>query len=180
MMLSSTKLRKAVEFRTYTNGLADVYLNRVIVKRVLNETGIDFGTKTYSRQDLALGSCELSDDGFIIFDHNLTNAALWYGPYAMFSPGNYTVTFYLRASSLLPNSTERILTFDVAAAYGQQELAVKDVYPSDLQVMDSSRWQNFVLEFTVRAEFSYVEFRGLYRTPNVDIRLGFILVNYRD
>jgi hypothetical protein len=177
--LSSTTLRKAVEFRTFTEGSADVYLDRVIVKRVLNETGVDFGTKAYSRQDLLLGSSELSDEGFIIFNHNLTNGALWYGPYANFPTGNYTVTFYLSMSALFPNSTEKILTLDVSAAYGQQELAAKNIYASDLQVRDSSPWQNFVLEFTVRAELSHVEFRGLYRSPNVDIRLGLILVDYR-
>lgn len=181
LSLSSTELRKQVEFRVSTNGAADIYLDRVIVKRLTDKAKINFGTKTFSRQDLLLGSCTLNEYGFIIYNHNSSNPTLWYGPYTNLPSGNYTVTFLLRISWPSPflekTLTTRMLTIDVAKSYGQIRLVAKDILLLNLlNLPNATGWHSFTLEFMTSSSITSVEFRGLEPSSNVDISLGLIIV----
>jgi uncharacterized membrane protein len=174
--LSSTKLRRTIEFRMFTKGTVDIYLDRVIVKRISDKADTDFGTKTYSRQDLLVDNSTLSNGGFLIHRRGLTDIIAWYGPYVNLPAGNYTSTFFLKTSMPSP-SFEKSLTIDVAELYGQIRLIAKDILSTDLlNFPNTTGWHSFTLEFTTLSPITFVEFRGLDPSPNLDIYLGFILV----
>ena len=180
LSLSSTQLRRAVEFRIFTNGAADIYLDRVIVKRILTQTATDFGARTYSQRDLSLNGCTINEEGFIVFRQNSSNGVIWYGPYITLPTGYYRATFFLRASSPI-NSSEKILSLDVTALNGKLFLATRNLYQTDLpNSSNASNWQNIALDFTCGSQTSGVEFRGLDPSPDVDIYLAFILIQKAD
>jgi hypothetical protein len=181
MTLATTRLRRAVEFRISTNGAADFYLNRVIVKKVRDSAAADFGAKTFSRKDLSLDNAELTSDGFIAYTHNEANGTLWYGPYVTLPADSYRATFFIKASSLLPNPNERILRLEVSSTYGFTKLASRDLLAFDFQNPENaSRWQSFTLGFTIDHEVSNIEFRGLYPSNATDISLAFISIQKAD
>lgn len=177
LSLATTTLRRAVEFRIFTRGAADIYFDEVILKRVGQSADTDFGTKTYSQEDLFLGPGKLTSDGFVVWKRNVSSTVLWYGPYTTFFPGTYKTAFFIKASPALTSPNQKVLTLEVSSLYGSDKLATRDVYASDLfDSENASSWHSFTLEFTSDQQTSNVEFRGVNPSPDVDIYLGYILV----
>jgi uncharacterized membrane protein len=177
LSLTTTKLRRAVEFRVFTSGLADIYLDRVIVKRTSQLADADFGTITLSQKDLNLGTGEFNDEGFIVNRHGVSDTFVWYGPYVTLPPGTYKATYFIKASSPLSSRNQKVLTIDAVSLLGSHGLAGKTLYSFDLFDDENvSRWHSFTLTFTSDHVLTDVEFRGLNPSPDVDIYLGFILI----
>ena len=107
-----------VEFRTFSYGTANMYIDRVIVKRISSNATSDFGMRTFGSGDLSLASGYISDEGFLISPQNTTSSIFWYGPYVNLSAGKYRATFLLNVSPLPQTPDEQILTLSLSANSG--------------------------------------------------------------
>jgi uncharacterized membrane protein len=175
--LTTTEPLAAIEFRIFTSGAADIYVDKVILRKVGKTADVDFGSKTFSQTDLKLEASELTDDGFIVYRHGQANIVLWYGPYAAFPSGTYEAKFFIKASFPLASPNQKVLTLDVASNFGLSQLVTKDVYSSDLfDSENTSRWHSFSLIFTSVNTLTEIEFRGLDASHDTDIYLAFISV----
>lgn len=178
LTFTSTKFRTALEFRAFSSGTADTYIDRVIVKRISSIARANFGPKTFNSRNLLLASGYTSEEGFLIHQHNVTSYAFWYGPYTTFPPGGYNASFFLKILPSLTGLDEKILTLDVTSDYGNDVLTEYDVYSSSFLNSDKmSDWREFTLQFTAKDNLENVEFRGITPSPNYDIYLAFILVD---
>lgn len=96
--------------------------------------------------------------------------AFWFGPYDTLPPGNYTVSYDLKVSSLV---NEPLVTLDVLT---QGEIIASTlIYSSNFT--QPSVWQNFTLQFELKQPVSDIEFRGMYVTNVTDIYIDYIDVN---
>jgi uncharacterized membrane protein len=177
LAFTSTKLMAGVEFRVFSYGTADIYVDRVIVKRVSSNAPSDVGTQTFDSGDLSLGSGYVSDDGFLIFPQNTTASTFWFGPYANLSTGKYRTTFILQVSPLPQNPDEQILTLTISANSGLDLLAAYGLEASDFLAKENAGdWQEFSLEFVADGPLINVEFTGFNPSPNFNISLAYIVV----
>jgi uncharacterized membrane protein len=174
---TSTKLMTRVEFRAFSYGTADIYIDRVIIKRTSPNATSDFGLKTFAYSDLPLTSGYVSPEGFLFFQQNTVSNGFWYGPYISLPAGKYRATVSLKVSPSPQEPREHILTLSASANSGSDIYAKYEVKASDFlnkdQVLD---WQEFTLEFIVRDHLKGVEFTGLSPSPNFNISLAYILV----
>lgn len=177
LAFTSTKLMTGVEFRASSYGTADIYIDRVIMKRVSPNATSDFGLRTFGSSDLKLPSGYVSNDGFLIFQQNTKSSTFWYGPYMSLPAGKYRATVLLKASPLPQKPDEHILTLSVSANVGKDIFAKYEVKASDfLSKENVSSWQKFTLEFIARDNLKGVEFTGLAPSSNVDIFLAYVMV----
>ncbi len=177
LSFTSTKLRTALEFRAFTSGVSDIYIDRVIVKRISSTAKADFGLKTFTSRDLPLVNGRISKKGFLVHQHNVTSDFFWCGPYISLPPDSYKVTFFLKTSPLPQVPDEKILTLDVTSDRGKNALTEYDVYSSSfLNNNEILNWCEFTIQLTVEDYLENVEFRGANPSPNYDIHLAFILV----
>jgi hypothetical protein len=177
LTFTSTRLMIHVEFRAFSYGTADMYIDRVIVKRISSNATSDFGLRTFSSGDLPLISGYVSEEGFLIFQQNTASGGFWYGPYVSLPSGKYRATVLLKVSPLPQEPLEHILTLSVSANSGRDIYAKYVVRASDFlnreQALD---WQEFTLEFIARDSLEGVEFTGLAPSSNFSISLAYILV----
>jgi hypothetical protein len=99
----------------------------------------------------------------------------WYGPYDVYPPGIYNVTFLLRVKPgtyYYGIDEKRILTLDVAANNGKFIVASREVKFNEL----SQEWSAFSIQFKVPLNPLNLEFRGLYPHPSIPIQLQRITV----
>jgi uncharacterized membrane protein len=177
LAFTSTKLLTVVEFRAFGYGTADMYMDRVLMKRVSPNATSDFGLRTFDSGDLLLASGYASKEGFLIFQQNTTSSTFWYGPYVSLPTGKYRATVLLKASPLPQKPDEHILTLSVSANYGRYIFAKYEVKASDfLSKENVSGWQKFTLEFIARDNLEGVEFTGLAPSASVSISLAYIIV----
>lgn len=182
LSFTSTKFRNWLEYRAFSSGSTDIYIDRVIVKRVSSIARSDFGSMTLAPGSLYFKPGEhlllevgfTSEEGFYIHQRNITSNVFWYGPYWALSKGNYTVTFFLKTSPLPEQLDERIITLQVSWNNAINVTAEYDVYFSSFDY--NKTWQQFTIEFIVENRMEQVEFRGLRPSPKYDIYLAFILV----
>jgi len=178
LSFTSAKFRAALEFRVSSSGTADIYIDRVIVKRISSIATGNFGLKTFNSRDLSLASGYRSEEGFMIHQYNVTSDAFWYGPYTTLPPDSYNASFFLRILPSPIGLDEKILTLGVTSDCGKNMLTEYDVYSSSFLNSDNiSDWQEFTLQFTAKDNLENVEFRGINPSPNYDIHLAFILVD---
>ncbi len=178
---SSTKNRHAIEFRLFTSGAVDVYIDRIIVNRITPEATVDFGMHTFNFNKLVLGSGYISDEGFLTHRHNMPGGFFWYGPYVSLPQGRYRVTFFLKTSPIPQEAEHQIVALDITSNNGDTLiLPSRDVYASSfLDTETISGWYNYTLEFT-GDHLEYVEFRALNPSSYYDIYLSFILLEKVD
>jgi uncharacterized membrane protein len=185
LTLVSTELRRNVEYRTFSNGSANVYIGEIYFRRVSLEAISDFGSWTLSPGSvyLAPGAVLRSDvgnltkDGFFIHYRNFTDDVFWYGPYWSLSRGNYTATFFLKISPSPQVQNEKIVALQISAEAGIKSIAEYQLYSSGfLDGGENSAWNTFMIKFTVNDPLKQVEFRGLLPSPDYDIYLAFIIV----
>jgi uncharacterized membrane protein len=177
LSFTSTKLMTFVEFRAFSYGTADMYIDKVIVKRISSNVTSDFGLKTFSSDELSLISGYVSKEGFLLFQQNTISNGFWYGPYVSLPPGKYRATVLLKVSPSPQEPLEHILTLSVSANSGRDVYAKYEVRASDFLNRDqASDWQEFTLEFITRDNLEGVEFTGLAPSSNFNISLAYILV----
>lgn len=178
---TSTKLRTSIEFRAFSRGTTDVYVDKIFLKRISPNATADFGLKTLSFNDLTLVNGYLSEEGFFVHPRNMTGGFFWYGPYMSIPLGSYRATFLLKISPSPQEPDERILTLSISADAGGKVLAEHKVNASDF--LDHNKtwdWYNFPVAFIAEDSLKDVEFRGLFPSPKFDIYLAFILVERPD
>jgi uncharacterized membrane protein len=174
---ASTKLMTQIEFRAFNYGTADMYVDRVIVKRISPNATSDFGLRTFGSGDLLLYGGYASKEGFSIFPQNTTSSTFWFGPYLTLPAGKYKATCLLKVSPLPPKIGEHILTLSLSANSGTDVLAKYEVKTSDfLSKENAVGWQEFSLEFIVKDTLRNVEFAGLNPSPNFAIYLAYIAI----
>ena len=174
---TSTKLLTKVEFRASSYGTTDMYLDRVIMKRVSPNATSDFGLKTFGSGDLSLTSGYTSTEGFLIFQQNTESSGFWYGPYLSLPPGKYRASVLLRVSPPPQEPEEHILTLSVSANFGKDIYAKYEVKGTDfLNENNASGWREFTLEFIARDNLENVEFTGMTPSSNFSIYLAYISV----
>jgi uncharacterized membrane protein len=177
LAFTSTKLLTTVEFRVSSYGTADMYVDRVAMKRISPNATSDFGLRTFGSSDLSLISGAMSKEGFLIFQQNTTSSGFWYGPYVSLPPGKYRATVLLKVSPLPQKPDEHILTLSVSANSGRDIYAKYEVKASEFLNKDkASDWQEFTLEFIARDNLEGVEFTGLAPSSNFNIYLAYIIV----
>jgi uncharacterized membrane protein/putative flippase GtrA len=88
-----------------------------------------------------------------------THGIVWFGPYAVLPPGNYTATFRLDASGGGPDPAGKV---DVAVGQNHQVVGKQTFYATE-------GWQNVTVQFQLQGPRAKVEFRGvnLGGTPNI-------------
>jgi uncharacterized membrane protein len=177
LAFTSTKLMTDVEFRVFSYGTADIYVDRVIVRRISSNAPSDFGTRTFGSGDLSLASGYASDEGFLIFPQNTTSGTFWYGPYVTLPTGAYRATFLLKVSPLPQKLDEQILTLSISANSGLDMFLAYGVKASDFLVKENAGdWQEFSFEFIAADTLRNVEFTGFNPSPNFNISLAYIIV----
>ena len=132
----------------------------------------------YDYKQLILLNGELLEDSTSIseqvFCHkpiHLSFDTFWYGPYDVYPPSCYTVTFRLKVGSLTP---KRIITLDVVSDAGNSIIVSQDILASEFY--EPNTWQNFTFTFTLDETIKNIEFRGYYVSNVTDIYLDWILV----
>jgi hypothetical protein len=177
LAFTSTKFMAAVEFRVFSYGTADIYVDRVIVRRISSNATSDVGTRTFGSGDLSLGSGYASDEGFLIFPQNTTTGIFWYGPYITLPTGKYRATFLLKVSPLPQTPHEQILTLTISANAGLDMLMAYGVKGSDFLAKENAGdWQEFSYEFIAEDTLRKVEFTGFNPSPNFNISLAYISI----
>ena len=185
LSFTSTKFRNWLEYRAFSSGSADIYIDRVTVKRVSSIARSDFGLMTLApgsiylkpREHLLLEVGNITKEGFFVHQRNATSNVFWYGPYWSLSPGNYTVTFFLKTLPSPQKPDGKVITLQISADAGKTSIAEYDVYSSSFFDNEKiSDWHEFTIALTVKDYLEQVEFRGLIPSPNYDIYLAFILV----
>jgi len=178
LRVSSTKLLRGIQFQFFDSGVADVYVDGVLLKRVSTVAETDFGTITFNAGVLSLPKEYGIEDGLLVHHENITSDYFWFGPYISLPPGNYTATFFLKFSPLSSMPNETILTLDVTANNGRDTLNRYTVTSSSINNETGwmPDWRSYALEFTSKEKLINVEFRGREPSPNYDIYLAFIML----
>jgi uncharacterized membrane protein len=177
LSFTSTKILADVEFRALSYGIADIYIDRVIMKRISPNATSDFGLWTFDSSDLSLDSGYVSEDGFLIFQQNTVSSGFWHGPYISLPPGKYRASVWLKVSPPPQDPLEHMLTLSVSANIGRDTLAKYEVKASDfLNEGETLDWQKFTLEFIATDNLSNVEFTGMAPSSNFNIYLAYVIV----
>jgi len=177
LSLTSTSFKNDVEFRAFSSGLTNVYVDRIIVERVPAFADVDFGSKTFTFEDLYFSEDYLSEEGFLVHPANTTDNFFWYGPYVSLPAGDYQATFFLKAIQQTQNANKEIITLDIASDFGKNILAEYTISSSSLTDTNSvSEWRGYTLNFSLEHSLENVEFRGLNPSSNYTIYLAFIHV----
>jgi len=178
LTFSSIKQRSSVEFRIFTEGVVNIYLDEVIVKITSPVATTEFGTTTFNYENLKLYSGNITNEKLLVHRGNIkADAFFWYGPYTTLPSGNYSASFFLKVSPAPQNMTERILTLDIAKDLGWNVTAYDEVDGKKLLCSRiNSKWYKVTLEFETKSTLKNIEFRGLIPSPKYDIYLAYILV----
>lgn len=173
------RLRTQMEFRVISAGAADMYVDRVFLRRLSSVPIADFGMKTVRVRDLKLKNGIVTHEGFLVHQRGTVTDVFWYGPYWSLSPGNFRATFAVRIFPPPVDADKSVLTLSVSGRTGvaSEPLVLKDqvLYAHDFtEPSDFTDWRFFALEFTIESQLIDVELRGLVPSPDYDIYLAFI------
>lgn len=162
--------KELVEFRFFTVGAGDVFIDTIECVKDNGTRGYPCSTRTFNYRSLyTLNNSRVIGDVIL---HNASSGGdvFWYGPYHSLTDGRYTATYYLKAVGDENATARRAITLDVASEEGKHVLASRDVTFGDLEENEiGGGWSAVRLSFEVRAPETVVEFRGL--TPSGDCAL---------
>ncbi len=169
--------KELVEFRFFTVGAGDVFVDSIECVKYNGTRGYPCSTRTFNYRSLyTLNNSRVIGDAML---HNASSGGdvFWYGPYHSLPDGRYTATYYLKA--LAENiTTRRAITLDVASEEGRHILASRDVTFGDLKENEiGGGWSAIKLSFEVRAPETVVEFRGLNPSGGYDLYLSQIILD---
>jgi uncharacterized membrane protein len=177
---SLSTIRTGLEFRVYSLGTAEIFVDRLMLRRVSSNSTSNFNLKTVRIGDIKLGNGNLTEEGFLIHPHGTNGEVFWYGPYWSLSSGNYSITFFVKASPPAQQLNEPVLTLSISGRTGDAAplTVLKDraLYAQDLSAVNGSEWHSFTLNFIVEKPLIDAEFRGLWPSTDYDLYLAFILL----
>jgi uncharacterized membrane protein len=176
LTFNSTKLRTAVEYRAFSSGNNDIYIDKVYVRRISTNVTTDFGLKTFNARDLSLHSGSLDENGFFVNDPNASADFFWYGPYTSLPAGEYRATFFMKIPKLSEGQSEKILSLSISSDSGRNVLMESDLYSKNFTEQDISEWHGFQLEFTAVNNLQNVEFRGIYPSSAYKILFAYVMI----
>ncbi|MCJ7719133.1 DUF2079 domain-containing protein [Candidatus Bathyarchaeota archaeon] len=176
LTFNSTRLRTSVEYRAFSSGNNDIYIDKVYVRRISTNVTTDFGLKTFNARDLSLHSGSLDENGFFVNDLNASADFFWYGPYSSLPAGEYRATFFMKISKLSEGQSEKILSLSISSDSGRNVLMESDLYSKNFTEQDISEWHGFQLEFTAVNNLQNVEFRGIYPSPAYKILFAYVMI----
>ena len=177
LTFTSTKVLTNVEYRASSYGTANVFVDRVVMRRISSNATSDFGMRTFSSGDLSLDSGYASNERFLVSPQNTTSGLFWHGPYMNLSAGKYRATVLLKVTPPPQDPLEHILTLGVSAYSGSAVYAKYEVRASEfLNEEGSSEWQELSLEFITKDPLDGVEFTGLSPSSNFTIYFAYVLV----
>jgi uncharacterized membrane protein len=175
-------LSTEMEFRFLITGASDIYLDRVLVKRISSVATTSYNQKTIRTRDLKLKSGSITEEGLLMHPSGVTSETFWYGPYWSFAPGNYSATFALKITPPPQEAGEQVLTLSISGhteeatpltVINERVLRTQDFFAGN----NASDWHSYTVCFTVETPLIDVEFRGLFPSADYDIYLAFITFN---
>jgi hypothetical protein len=118
-------------------------------------------TERYTQGEFRVGYAERADD-YIVSTEGDPGQILWYGPYEIYPPGTYNVTYQVYVGGSDESSAAKL---DVVAGPNHQVVAQKTIGATD-------GWENVSLTVTFDRPQSNVEFRGfrLAEDPTIALR----------
>jgi len=171
-------LKTTIEFRVFSAGEADIYVDQITIKRVSEKSEMDFGTITFNYRDLRMNG-ELTKGKIISYpkESGEYSWSIWYGPYIDLPPGRYRVSFILKVDPP-PEDEDKILTLDVTKDHGENTITSMKVYGKTLSKSTqlSSGWYKITLEFETETLAKEAEFRGIEPSEKYNIELAYILL----
>jgi len=172
-----SKTKVYVEFRVYSTGAADIYVDRVILKQVSGEAENEFATRTFNYRDLKVNG-KITGEGFLLYSAESGENiwSFWYGPYISLPPGKYRVTFNLRVEPT-PEMEDRVIRLEVVKNHGADIILSVDVNGRNItENISASKWCEIKLEFDVETLIEEVEFRGVDPSRKYNIYLAYVLL----
>lgn len=172
------KLRTSIEFRVFSSGRADMYVDCILLRRISDESEAAFGTLTFNYKNLRVNG-ELRGDGVISYpaEDGEYSWSVWYGPYIDLPPGKYRVSFILRVDPQ-PEEGDKIIRLDIAKDHGENSVTSMELYGKMFSEAPKlgSGWRKITLEFNVESPAKEVEFRGIEPSEKYNIQLAYILL----
>ncbi len=171
------ELRTNIEFRVSSTGVADVYVDRVILKHISSEVENSFGTLTFNYRNLKING-EITEDRILLRSAQSKENpwSFWFGPYISLPPGKYRVTFNLKVNPA-PSMEDKIIMLEVVKDHGANIMVSMNLYGKNiLENQSSSGWCKITLEFSTETWIREVEFRGVDPSKKYDIYLAYILL----
>jgi uncharacterized membrane protein len=164
-----------VEFRVFSSGRADMYLDRVILQNA-STTKVNFNARTFNFRELSLINGFLSEEGFFVNQHNITEGFFWYGPYISMPSGVYAATFYLKILPTAQHQEQEALVLSISANNGREILSELVVDASILNDGQAPTWREVTLVFASESRLENVEFRGMNPSRDYDIYFAFAII----
>jgi uncharacterized membrane protein len=183
LSFSLTKIARGVEYRTFSGGSSDMFLDRVFLKRISPLARYDSGSKTltpgswYNEPGNALqtDTGNKTDDGFFVHYQNHTDDMFWFGPYWSLEEGNYSLTIFLKVTPSPMTPSQKVVALQVSADAGKKIIVRTDVYSSSFMNNSNSNWVRFSEHFEVQSPLKQVEFRGTEPSADYDVYLAYVL-----
>ena len=180
LSFTSIQPRNLVEFRVFSSGAADLYVDSIVVNRVSSSANANFGSITLNFRELSSVGGAVSNEGIFVHPQNLVSSFFWSGPYMNLIPNTYRATFFLRVSRLPQDPEEKIITLQITADSGTNVISELEISSSDFLNDTTTGWHSFTLEFTVEEPLKNVEFRGKKPSQNCNIYFAFVLIEKAD
>jgi len=177
VIFAISKLRTNIEFRVFSAGIVDVYVDRIILKQISGEAKYDFGTKTFNYKNLRFNGVVTKDKILLRSAENEEKAwSFWFGPYISLPPGNYKVTFNLKVVPS-PKIDDKIIMLEVMKNHGAEMIAGIKLYGNMvIENQTASGWCKITIEFSAETLTKEVEFRGVDPSDKYNIYLAYILL----
>jgi len=175
--LEVNRAKMYVEFRIYSTGAADIYLDHIVLRQISGEAKNEFAAGTFNFRDLRVNG-KVTSEGFLLYpdEGGKTAWSFWYGPYISLPPGKYRVTFNLKVEPD-PKIEDKIIRLEIAKNYGIDIIAGIDIYGKNVsENISSSKWCKINLEFSTETPVEKVEFRGVDPSEKYKIYLAYILL----
>lgn len=179
-----TTLKNRVEFRVYSTGVAEMQVDRIVLRRVSSTPALNFNLRTVRLTSMKIDNGNITESGFFVHYRGSNPEVFWYGPYWTYLAGNYSINFALKTEPIPLELNSTVLTLSISGKTSDvgKPTVIKDrvLYAQEFVDDSGSEWHSFTLDFTLEKTMSEVEFRGLWPSPNFDIYLASIQVEAFD
>ena len=108
--------------------------------------------RNFSAAELWSWQTSAPSGGSVIERSNVSGGRLWWGPYALLSPGTYSATVWLRTSDVRASNH---LTVEAVADGGKLLLASTVIHGDQFPAAD--QWEPFPISFTLNDTYSSIE-----------------------
>lgn len=148
------KLRTKMEFRVFTEGSADIFCEKVTVKKSEFQEMTFIPSRDMHIDQAVTVMDNSSETGYAFFAEKMvTNGTILYGPYISLPPGRYQAIYTLKVPEQL---TKKVVALDISTKDGREIVSRCDLYGHDF---DPEQWVSFPLSFQVTSPFNEYEFR---------------------